>query len=65
MRKNDHIGERRFMTVPQLAKRWGVSLAHAYRLVERGTVPSLRAGTAIRVPIAAVERIESSADDAA
>ena len=64
MKKNDQIGERRFMTVPQLAKRWGVSLAHAYRIVERRIVPSLRIGGAIRVPIAAVDAYELDNDAA-
>jgi excisionase family DNA binding protein len=52
------IDARRFISVPELARRWGVSLAHAYRLVERGELPVMRCGAALRIPITAVEAHE-------
>lgn len=57
--------EKRYLTVPELAKRWAISLAHAYRAVERGELPAMRVGQAIRVPIDAVERHERRSSDAA
>jgi excisionase family DNA binding protein len=50
-----------YITVPELAKRWAISLAHAYRVVERHELPSMRIGHSIRVPLAAVEEHERRA----
>jgi predicted DNA-binding transcriptional regulator AlpA len=51
--------ESRYITVRDLAKRWGISRAHAYRVVERGLLPgAMRIANAIRVPIASVEAFE-------
>jgi excisionase family DNA binding protein len=48
----------RYMTVPELAARWHISLAAAYRLVDQG-MPHLRVGIAsIRLPLEAVEKYE-------
>jgi excisionase family DNA binding protein len=55
----------RYLTVPQLAQRWSVSLAHAYRVVDRGELPSMRVGQAIRIPIEAVEKHERTSANAA
>lgn len=49
---------KRFLTVAQLSQRWAISLAHAYRIVERGAIPSMRVGQAVRVPLEAVENYE-------
>lgn len=54
----------RYLTVNQLVERWQISRAHAYRLIERGTLPSLRAGAVIRIPITAVEAHERRSADA-
>jgi excisionase family DNA binding protein len=50
-----------FITVPQLAQRWAISLAHAYRVVERHELPSMRIGHSIRIPLQAVEEHERRA----
>lgn len=42
-------------TVPEAARRLGVSTRHAYRLVATGELPSLRLAGVVRIPIAAVE----------
>lgn len=52
------VAKRRFMSVRQLAERWGISKAHCYRLVESGALPSLHAGSAIRLWISGVEAAE-------
>lgn len=58
-RRSARFGTARlYMSVKELAERWGISLPHAYRLIERGALPCLRAGNSIRVPIAAVEDYE-------
>lgn len=57
--------ERRYLTVSQLAQRWSISLAHGYRFLERGELPSMRVGCALRVPLAAVEAYERRSSDAA
>jgi excisionase family DNA binding protein len=57
--------EQKFLTVRQLAKRWSISEAHAYRTIERGELPSMRVGQAIRVPLAAVESHERQGAPAA
>lgn len=48
----------RYMSVKQLARRWGISIPHAYALAAEGVIPTLRAGAAIRVEIAGVEEYE-------
>jgi excisionase family DNA binding protein len=63
-RTSSRRAERLYLTVPELAERWTISLAHAYRVVERGMLPSLRVGHAIRIPVAAVERYERDNDAA-
>ena len=50
--------ERLYMRIGELAERWDISLAHCYRLVERGDVASLKAGGAVRIPIAGIEAYE-------
>ncbi|MGA9271954.1 MAG: helix-turn-helix domain-containing protein [Candidatus Cybelea sp.] len=46
------------MSASELARRWNISLAHAYRMLERGDLPSVRFGATVRTPIAAVEAYE-------
>jgi excisionase family DNA binding protein len=48
----------RFLTVPELARRWAISTPHAYRMVDAGIIQSFRLGRAIRIPLAAVEAYE-------
>ena len=38
------------LTVPEVAKTMRISRAAAYRLVELGTIPSVRLGRSVRVP---------------
>jgi hypothetical protein len=51
--------EQLFMTVPQLARRWAISPAAAYRAAG-SVVPVLKVGASIRVPIEAVEKYEKA-----
>lgn len=39
-----------FVTVPELAKKLGVSRMTIYRMIERGDIPSIRVGRSIRIP---------------
>ena len=51
-----------FLTIKQLAERLGVSLAHAYRLVNAGEIPSVRLGKwQLRVSIAEYEKWKAKA----
>lgn len=47
------------LTVPQAAKRLGISTSMAYRLIERGDfpVPVLRIGRLIKVPRKPLDRL--------
>lgn len=44
-----------FMTVPEIARALRVSRMTVYRLVEAGTLPSVRVGRSIRVPRSAYD----------
>ncbi len=48
----------RFLTVGELAERWRISKALAYRFAD--TLGCLRVNAAIRIPLIAVERYELS-----
>lgn len=56
---------KRYISAPQLAQRWSISRAHAYRMVERGELPGMRIGCAVRIPLEAVEAFERRSNDAA
>jgi excisionase family DNA binding protein len=43
------------MTVPEVARRLGISRAHAYRQVRRGSIPGLVLGRRVVVPTKAIE----------
>ncbi len=49
----------RLLSVPDTAHILGISRSHAYRLVERGDLPSVRLGRRILVPLAAVRSLTS------
>lgn len=49
------IVERILLTVPEAAKRLGISQAYAYRLVAAGAIKSVRLAGAMRVPIAEID----------
>jgi len=49
--------ERLTVSVPEAAKMLGISKNSAYNAVARGSVPSLRIGKRIVVPLAALRRI--------
>jgi excisionase family DNA binding protein len=44
------------LTIPQAAKRLGVSRNSAYQAARRGEIPTIRIGKRILVPVAALER---------
>jgi hypothetical protein len=52
------------MTVSQLAARWSISLAHAYRLGDLGVLRPFRIGKALRCSLADVVRVERGGADA-
>lgn len=45
------------MTVPEAARRLGIGRSLAYAAVERGEIPSIRIGSRLLVPSAALEDI--------
>ena len=45
------------ISVPQAAKRLGISRAHAFNLTADGTLPSIRLGGRLVVSIAALDRL--------
>jgi excisionase family DNA binding protein len=49
------IDERYCMTVPEAAKKLGISRNFAYELVKRGELPSIRFGKRILIPRIALE----------
>jgi excisionase family DNA binding protein len=57
--------DRWFYTVPEFAKLFRLSRAHAYRLVAAGVVPSIRLGGAVRIPRAGLARVLAGGIEAA
>jgi len=53
------------VSVEEAAHLLGISRGHAYALVNRGEIPSLRLGRRIVVPRAALDRLLNVPDDAA
>lgn len=45
------MADSEYMTVGEMAKRLNISRSLAYRMVENGEAPSVRFGTAIRIPV--------------
>lgn len=54
----EKIDDRRPLSVPQLADRWGCSEGLVYRLIRERRLQCFRPGTLIRIPFAEVERFE-------
>ena len=52
-----HTENRLVLTVTEAAAALGISRAHAYELVARGELPSLRLGRRIVVPRRGLERL--------
>lgn len=48
-----------FLTVDEVAERLNIGTRHAYRLVQDGTLPSLRLRRLIRIPAEGLERLIS------
>ena len=56
--------QRLVMSVPEAAEALGISRAHAYEMVARGDLPSVRLGRRVLVPRRALERlVEGERDD--
>jgi excisionase family DNA binding protein len=47
-------------SVLQLSKRWECSRAHIYHMIERGELPALRMGSAVRIRIVDIEAFEAT-----
>jgi excisionase family DNA binding protein len=54
-------GNDRPLTVEETADELRVSRAHAYNLVNSGTIKAVRLGRSIRVPLAEVRRLQAGA----
>ncbi|MGH9291042.1 MAG: helix-turn-helix domain-containing protein [Acidimicrobiales bacterium] len=57
--------QRLTVSVEEAARLLGISRGHAYALVNRGEIPSLRLGRRIVVPLGALDRLLNVPDDAA
>ena len=60
----DVTTSRKTLTVSETAKRLGVSRNSAYEAVRTGEIPSIRIGSRILVPLAALDRMLSGAETA-
>lgn len=59
-----HSDSRLVLSVTEVAAALGISRTHAYELVARGELPSLRLGRRIVVPRRGLERLlDAGADD--
>lgn len=54
---SSHDDERIFLTVAEAAKYLRIGRGAAYEAVRAGTIPSLRFGRAIRVPVASLRAL--------
>lgn len=52
---------RRYVTVTDLASRWGVSRQSIYQAVERGRMRSKKVGAQVYIPVEEVNRIDATA----
>lgn len=57
--------QRLTVSVEEAGHLLGISRGHAYALVNRGKIPSLRLGRRIVVPLRAIDRLLDPPDDAA
>jgi excisionase family DNA binding protein len=57
--------QRLTVSVEEAGRLLGISRGHAYALVNRGEIPSLRLGRRIVVPLRALDRLLDPSDDAA
>lgn len=48
------------MTVKKLAERWDCNVSVIYHQINQGNIAALQIGTAVRIPIAAVEAFEAN-----
>jgi excisionase family DNA binding protein len=49
------VEHRLLLTVEEAAERLGIGRSHAWRLVNDGTLPSVRLGRCVRVPLGRLE----------
>jgi excisionase family DNA binding protein len=50
------------MTVPEVAYKLGISLPSAYRAVKAGTIPTIKIGNVLRVPVASFNKLISGGE---
>jgi excisionase family DNA binding protein len=63
---NTEIDERLLLRLPEVAARLGLGRSTVSELIQRGEVPVVRVGRAVRVPAAALQRwVERQTDGAA
>lgn len=51
------MSEKEGMSVPEFAKRWGISRSLAYQLVKNGDLRAIRLGKRLIIPVAEIERL--------
>lgn len=63
---NTEIEGRLLLRLPEVAARLGLGRSTVYELIQRGELPVVRVGRAVRVPAAALQRwVERQTDGAA
>ena len=63
---NTDIDDRLLLRLPEVAARLGLGRSTVYELIQRGELPVIRVGRAVRVPAAALQRwVERRTDETA
>lgn len=57
--------ERKYLSLLEISKRWGVSTVTVRRLTKAGELPAIKMGRILRIKVSEVERYERKKEEAA